>query len=169
MIYSRPIKGLLSLEKAEVSTSADTPLTECTNCQKQVPILNLCQHYEECKPMTIDVNQKLSILNDDVKVLVDSEVPKEDKVPDKNTACNPSNVDTLLNQQSGLRLAFPDSKDDDIEEITSRALTVDEAADFLLDKTSSSPEDIALLDVEDLVEVFVDKNALPSEEAIVVD
>ena len=151
MMYIRPIKGSLSLEKAELSTSADTPLTECTNCQKQVSILNLRQHYEECKPVTIDVNEKSSILNDDVEVLVDSEVPNEDKVPNEKTACNRSNVDTLLNWQSQPRSAFHDAKDDDIEEITSRALT----AGFLPFKTSFSPEDTALLDVEDLVEMFV--------------
>ena len=46
MIYIRPNKGSLLLELAEVSTKADTPLTECTNCQKQVSILNLRQHHD---------------------------------------------------------------------------------------------------------------------------
>ena len=53
-IYIRPMKESLTVEKAPLSLSPTSPLTECARCNKQVPIFALRQHSKDCHATNID-------------------------------------------------------------------------------------------------------------------
>ena len=57
LIYIRPMKSTISMEKAhDTSTTSTSPATECTSAK--VPISNLRQHNLECKRITIDTGEE---------------------------------------------------------------------------------------------------------------
>ena len=179
MIYIRPIKESLSLEKAIVSVSSTSPLTECTRCHKEVPIFSLRQHSEDCQVISIEEDEIQAIgeiLQDDPDFKLDDPDFKLDDDPDfkqehdLDIANNPTTSSAGTSSQSWLselKLAFPDAKDNDLEDIASVATTIDGAACLLLDKQDNDLEEDASL--EDLIESFVKKNELPGDESIKVD
>ena len=69
---------------------------------------------------------------------------------------------------SELQLAFPDAKKEDLERIASVAITIDHAACLLLDKQEVEEEE-ENPSLEDLIDSFVEKNALSGDENVVVD
>ena len=184
-IYIRPMKESLSAEKAPVSLSPDSPLTECTTCNKQVPIFALRQHSKDCG--AIDINSDTEEIEDILKQ-DDSEVMLED-IANLNTpstsevkivAVNtPSTSEVKIvadsdipgtskqNWLSQLELAFPNAEKEDLQDIASVAITIDDAACLLLDKQTADKEEN--LSLEDLIESFVEKNELSGDECILVD
>ncbi|CAB4020410.1 E3 ubiquitin- ligase SMURF2-like [Paramuricea clavata] len=143
-IYIRPMKESLSAEKAPVSLSPDSPLTECTTCNKQVPIFALRQHSKDCGAIDInsDTEEIEDILNqDDGEVVIEdtanlnSPSTSEDKIAAVNT---PSTSEVKIVSDSDK----PDKQTPDKEENIS---------------------------LEDLIESFVEKNELSGDECILVD
>ena len=171
-IYIRPMKESLSAEKAPVSLSPASPLTECTTCNKQVPIFALRQHCKDCG--AIDINSDTEEIEDILKQ-DDFEVMIED-IANLNTPST-SEVKIVADSDlpgtskqswlSQLELAFPNAEKEDLQDIASVAITIDDAACLLLDKQTADKEEN--LSLEDLIESFVEKNKLSGDECILVD
>lgn len=174
-IYIRPMKDSLSVEKAAVSLSPTSPLTECGTCNKQIPIFALRQHSKECFAINID---------SDIENLDDmSEQSDPEAVLEHDANLNTSSTSAIKITQSHadsnvpctstqswlaeLKLAFPDTERTLLEEISSVAITVDDAACLLLDKQTAKHEEN--LSLEDVIESFVKENELPGDENILVD
>ena len=136
-----------------------------------VPIFSLRQHSEDCQVISIEEDEIQAIgeiLQDDPDFKLDDPDFKQEH--DLDIANNPTTSSAGTSSQSWLselKLAFPDAKDNDLEDIASVATTIDGAACLLLDKQDNDLEEDASL--EDLIESFVKKNELPGDESIKVD
>lgn len=164
LIYIRPMKSSLSVEKVNPVSTSSSPSTTCASCKKQVPILNLRQHSVDFKPISIEIDAIDSFSDEE---LIDNESQEQEAGPfDVHTRSNEA-ANSSQTWSSQLKFAFPDATDGELEEITSCAMSIDEAACFLLDKQSSDVEGDASL--EDLVDQLAKKNYLPIEESLEVD
>ena len=164
LIYIRPMKSSLSVEKVNPVSTSSSPSTTCASCKKQVPILNLRQHSVDFKPISIEIDAIDSFSDEELN---DNESQEQEAGPsDVHTRSNEA-ANSSQTWSSQLKFAFPDATDGELEEITSCAMSIDEAACFLLDKQSSDVEGDASL--EDLVDQLAKKNYLPTEESLEVD
>lgn len=158
LIYIRPMKSTISMEKAyDTSATSASPATECTRCAKKVLISNLRQHNLECKPITI---------NTDEESLEEEECLANEVIPVMDDGEGPSSQ----TWSSQLKLLFPDAAIEDLEEIACQAISMDEAAGFMLDKLSTDLD--TSVSLEDLIELFVKKNSLghsAADEYLAVD
>lgn len=171
-IYIRPMKESLSAEKAPVSISPASPLTECTTCNKKIPIFALRQHSKDCR--TIDINSDTEeiediLKNDDSGVVIEDAANLNTPSTSEVEIVAESDVPCTSKQSwlSELELAFPNAEKEDLQDIASVAITIDDAACLLLDKQTADKEEN--LSLEDLIESFVEKNELSGDECILVD
>ena len=120
LIYIRPMKSTISMEKAhDTSTTSTSPATECTRCAKKVPISNLRQHNLECKHITIDTGEESQeeedrLANEVIPVVDDGEGPSSQT------------------WSSQLKLLFSDAEIEYLEEIACQVTSLDEAAGYVL-------------------------------------
>ena len=144
LIYVRPMKSVISIEKSNVSgaTSA-SPSTECCRCKERVPISNLRQHNLGCKPITTDTgeSEEEEQLTNEVLTIMDDE-----EGPSKQI------------WSSQLKELFPDTEMEDLEEVALQSASMDEAAGIVLDKLSTDQNEN--LSLEELIDSFVKKNSL---------
>jgi hypothetical protein len=162
LIYIRPMKSVISMKKLETSATSASPTNECARCKERVPISNLRQHNLECEPITVDtgdsdVSQK-PITIDIGESEEEQEFINNEVVPVIDEGEGPSKI----TWSAQLKELFPDSEVEELEEVALQSTSMDEAAEFMLDKLGTEEDESVSL--EDLIELFVKKNSLGYSE-----
>ncbi len=79
LLYIRPIKCVISMEKPNVEATSTSLTTECSGCQKRIPISCLRQHNFECKSMIYNSDDENNVDKEDTTSTITSNICKEKK------------------------------------------------------------------------------------------
>ena len=149
LIYIRPMKSVLSMDKGVEGLSADSPTTVCQSCNKEIPLFNLRVHEELCSNTV-----KADLVCDEIEEIVE-ELPGSSGQDDDWT--------------QKLRSIFPDVSKDDLDEVKNSAMTIDEAAACLAEKTKESKADRKDVTFEILLQDFFKQRTSMEEQEIKVN
>ena len=163
LVYIRPMKTSIFIEKLhDANTVHASPTTECTKCKERVIIADLRHHNLQCKPNSLDNTES----EQDDDFLINDVAPLIDDVECPSIVVNdegPPRVDhgegpSRHNWSSQLKSLFPDSEIKDLEEAALQSISVDEAAEFMLEKLRTTQDENA--SIEDIIQSFIKKNSL---------
>lgn len=171
LIYIRPIKSTISLEKSVNSSTASSPSTECIQCKEMVPISNLRKHNLTCNPGNAVANESSEEDNSASELDLSTEGfsrsainmtqrGKDSDFPSKEVVvlCDDGAGPSKSNWSTELQDLFPDVKKDELEDAALLSTSMDEAACLIIEKlTEEKKNDIK--SVEDVVDLFIKKNS----------
>jgi hypothetical protein len=185
LIYIRPIKSAMSLEKF-VNSSTSSPTTQCMKCKEMVPISNLRMHNITCNPVNIDGNES----SDEDSNCVDEYWSQNGQInegPSTSTMnathrgtdyqdISPTCKEVVVLSDDGagpskatwsteLKDIFPDVEVAELEDAALLPASVDEAACFIMENQCN------IQSLEDAVDLFIRKNSpgQSDDERLVID
>ena len=162
LIYIRPMKSVISMKKLDTSVMSASPTTECARCKERVPISNLRQHNLECEPITVDTGDS-DVSQKPITIDIGESEEEQEFIPNEVVpVIDEGEGPSKITWSTQLKELFPDSKVEELEEVALQSTSMDEAAEFMLDKLGTEEDESVSL--EDLIELFVKKNSLGYSE-----